>query len=270
MVPGGGPHIWRFVDEEEFFYMENNMNNQAVAAKTSEIMRETFIKDMERTILRFASGITGRFITKSDDEWSIALFAFNKAIDSYSEDKGDYMAYSKLLIDRALIDYRRSESRHSAEILYDPEILEGEDSGPIYEKLLRESSVHEEKQLVNTDLKDEIEDINENLRKYGFSFFDVAGSSPKSVKMRSECGKVMFEIVNDREMKASVLKTGKLPLKQLCSKLAISRFMLDRHRKYILTGVIILSGEYPLIESYLQYTRNEIRKELRSDEGCCA
>ena len=250
--------------------MEKNMNNLAVAAKTSEIKRETFIKDMERTILRFASGITGRFITKSDDEWSIALFAFNKAIDSYSEDKGDYIAYSKLLINRALVDYHRSESRHSAEILYDPEILEGEDAGPIYEMLLRESAVHEEKQLVNTDLKDEIEEINEQLRTYGFSFFDVAGASPKSSRTRTECGRIMFEIVNDNDMKESVLKTGKLPLKQLSSKLGVSRFMMDRHRRYILTGVIILSGEYPIIEGYLQYTRNEIRKEFRSDEGCCA
>ncbi len=74
------------------------MNNQAVAAKSSEVKREIFIKDMERTILKIASRMTGRFITKSDDEWSIALFAFNKAIDTYSEDKGDYMALSLIHI----------------------------------------------------------------------------------------------------------------------------------------------------------------------------
>lgn len=231
------------------------MNNQAVAAKSSEVKREIFIKDMERTILKIASKMTGRFITKSDDEWSIALFAFNKAIDTYSEDKGDYMAYSKVLINNALIDYKRSESRHNAEVLYDPEVLEGEDSGPIYEILTRESTVQEEKQLVNTDLKDEIEEINVRLRTYGFSFFDIAGASPKSSKTRTECGRAILHIADNKELLVDVLESGKLPLKQMCGELGISRFMMDRHRKYILAGVIILSGEYPLISEYLKYIR---------------
>ncbi len=231
------------------------MNNQAVAAKSSEVKREIFIKDMERTILKIASRMTGRFITKSDDEWSIALFAFNKAIDTYSEDKGDYMAYSKVLINNALIDYKRSESRHNAEVLYDPEVLEGEDSGPIYEILTRESTVQEEKQLVNTDLKDEIEEINARLRTYGFSFFDIAGASPKSSKTRTECGRAILHIADNKELLVDVLESGKLPLKQMCGELGISRFMMDRHRKYILAGVIILSGEYPLISDYLKYIR---------------
>ena len=231
------------------------MNNRAVAAKTNEVKREIFIKDMERTILRFASGITGRFITKSDDEWSIALFAFNKAIDSYSEEKGDYVPYSKMLIDRALIDYKRSESRHSAEVLYDPEVLEGEEAGTIYETLMRESAAQEERSVVNTDLKDEIEEINERLRKYGFSFFDVTGSSPKSMKTRAECGRVMAYILDDAKLLESVTKTGKLPIKEICSGLGLSRFMIDRHRKYIVTGVIILNGEYPLLADYLRYVR---------------
>lgn len=231
------------------------MNNQAVAAKSSEVKREIFIKDMERTILKIASRMTGRFITKSDDEWSIALFAFNKAIDTYSEDKGDYMAYSKVLINNALIDYKRSESRHNAEVLYDPEVLEGEDSGPIYEILTRESTVQEEKQLVNTDLKDEIEEINARLRTYGFSFFDIAGASPKSSKTRTECGRAILHIADNKKLLVDVLESGKLPLKQMCGELGISRFMMDRHRKYILAGVIILSGEYPLISDYLKYIR---------------
>lgn len=233
------------------------MNDQAVAAKSSEFKREVFIKDMERTILKFASRVTGRFVTKSDDEWSIALFAFNKAIDTYSEDKGDYLAYSKVLINRALIDYKRSESRHSAEVLYDPEVLEGEEAGPIYEILTRESTDTEEKKLVNTDLKEEIEEINNRLRTYGFSFFDVAGSSPKSIKTRAACGKAILQIADDKELLESVLKDGKLPIKQISDEQKISRFTIDRHRRYILTGVIILAGDYPLISDYLQYLRKD-------------
>ncbi|MCR5686534.1 MAG: hypothetical protein K6G58_00675 [Lachnospiraceae bacterium] len=235
--------------------MEKNMNDQATAAKNSEVQRGIFIRDMERTILKLASRITGRFITKSDDEWSIALFAFNKAIDSYSEDKGDYMAYSRVLISNALIDYHRAESRHSAEILYDPDVLEGEEAGPIYDILTRESAAEGERQLVNTDLREEIEDINNRLKTYGFSFFDVADSSPRSYKTRDCCGKAIIHIADNKELLDSVIKTGRLPVRQISDALKMSRFIVSRHRKYIFTGVIILSGDYPLISDYLKYVR---------------
>lgn len=85
------------------------MNQKATAARNNERLRENFIKDNEQTILRIASRVSGKFITRSDDEWSVALLAFNKAIDIYSEQKGDFLAYARLLIKRDLIDHYRSE-----------------------------------------------------------------------------------------------------------------------------------------------------------------
>ena len=89
------------------------MNKKAVAAKNDLRLRENFIRDSEQTILRIASKTCNKFITRSDDEWSVALFAFNKAIDSYSEEAGDFLPYSSVVIKRALIDYYRSEKRYA-------------------------------------------------------------------------------------------------------------------------------------------------------------
>ena len=66
-----------------------NMNERAMSAKTNVEKREIFIRDNEQTILKFASAACGKYITRSDDEWSVALLAFNKAIDTYLWKEGD-------------------------------------------------------------------------------------------------------------------------------------------------------------------------------------
>ena len=85
------------------------MNDMAVAAATNRQLRENFIRDNEQTILRIASKVSGKYITRSDDEWSVALLAFNKAIDTYSPDRGDFGGYAAVLIKRALVLALRHE-----------------------------------------------------------------------------------------------------------------------------------------------------------------
>ena len=99
------------------------MNKRAVAAKNDLRLRENFIRDNEQTILRIASKTCNKFITRSDDEWSVALYAFNKAIDGYSENAGDFIPYSSVVIKRALIDHYRSENRHAPETPVSDELV---------------------------------------------------------------------------------------------------------------------------------------------------
>ncbi len=61
--------------------MTTTLNERAVRAATDNRIREELITEQEQTILRSACSATHRYITKSNDEWSIALCAFSKAID---------------------------------------------------------------------------------------------------------------------------------------------------------------------------------------------
>ena len=54
-----------------------------------EHRREELIRSQEQTILRTASAACRRFVSRSDDEWSVALCAFSRAVDVYDEAKGD-------------------------------------------------------------------------------------------------------------------------------------------------------------------------------------
>ena len=159
------------------------MNQRAEAARYDDRFRENFIRDNEQTILKIASKVSGKYISKSDDEWSVALWAFNKAIDSYSKEEGDFTSYAAVLIKRSMIDHYRSRKRFDREIPASREIMseEGEDdyNNSIATALARDSIIVSERGENRLSLKDEISEVNEILKEYGFSFKDLKDCSPK-------------------------------------------------------------------------------------------
>ena len=103
-----------------------NMGKEALAAAQDERRRDAFIHKNENFILNCASKFAKHYISKSDDEWSIALIAFSNAIDTYNESKGAFPSYAKLLIEHRLTDYFRSQARFSSEMQTEPYLFEGE------------------------------------------------------------------------------------------------------------------------------------------------
>lgn len=237
------------------------MNNRALDAKSDGSKREEFIRDNEQTILKIASKATGRFITRSDDEWSVALSAFNKAIDNYEPDKGDFAGFAGVVINRALIDHHRSEKKFEAEISYSPEMLTGEGDYEEHSEVLK-AVTRESTQALNMDntqrsLKDEILEVNDKLKKYGFTFRDLKGCSPKAGKTKRECARAITYIMDNRKVREAVIETGRLPAKDIIDETKVSAKLLDRYRRYIIMAVVILNGEYPLLADYLEYVRKD-------------
>ena len=205
---------------------------------------DKIISDNEQFILKCASKTTGKFITKSDDEWSIALIAFTEAVESYDSSKGDMLPFAAMVIRRRLIDYIRKDTKYGNEISVEPEELT--------------RAVDEETQ--RTSAKDEIEAANTLLKTYGFSFFDLADCSPKSTKTKRECAKAVITLMNSQEFMEKMRRTRQLPMKELVLASGVSKKLVDRHRRYIIAAAEILSEEYPILAEYLDY----IRKELSS------
>ena len=54
--------------------------------------------------------------------------------------------------------------------------------------------------------------------------------------------------------------SGYLPLKIIENNTNVPRKVLERHRKYIIAAVEMLSGEFPYLAEYLQYIKEELDK----------
>ena len=85
----------------------SSMGEEALEAVKTEEGRSAFIIKNEKFIIACANRFTKRFITKSDDEWSMALIAFSNAMDTYDAEKGNFQSYARLLRERKLTDYIR-------------------------------------------------------------------------------------------------------------------------------------------------------------------
>ena len=237
--------------------MSNYVNQLAIRASREESGREELIREQRDTILRTASGVCHRYVTVSDDEWSIALCAFSKAIDVYAEGKGDFLPFAQMLIKRDLIDYFRSQKRTLNESPTAPYILEGngapgEDTEGVSRKISQTSA-----QAAETGIKEEITAANEMLMKYGFRFFDLTDCSPQQEKTKQECAKAVRYVLAQAELRKELEKTRKLPIRAVAAGSGVSKKILDRYRKYIIMAILILDGEYPRLSEYLKFVRKE-------------
>lgn len=167
----------------------------AVEASEDERVLTTFINRHELFILKTASRISRQYISKSDDEWSVALVAFSGAVEKYDYDRGSFMAFAEKMIHQRLVDHYRTKGRFSVEVPVD---------------FIEEEAMVEEN---DASLKLEIDAVTEVLRAYGFTFMDLADCSPKAKKTKAACASAVKYLLHEPVMIHEMRASRQLPLK---------------------------------------------------------
>ena len=226
---------------------------RALRSKDSENEFHSFALAYRNFIRKQASKACGRVITESDDEWSVALIAFHRAVVSYEENKGSFYAFASVVIRRAIIDDYRRNKRHEPEIATEPDTFDGDldiDEASAYEvevsKKANESSAENDRE----QLVEEIDALNEQLTPFGFQLFDVGESSPKAGRTRSACAVAVRALLERDELYRSMTQKNRLPYMELLKIRRISKKTLERYRPYIIATAIIMRGDYPLLAEY--------------------
>lgn len=236
--------------------MLSEIDKLAVRAATDERARERIIQTQERTILKITSRVTHRFVTKSDDEWSVALYAFSKAIDTYNADTGPFLTYAETVIRRSLIDEFRKQTRRSREIAVPPNTFDG--AGEELEfSSVQYAVVRNSIRAADSSLRDEITALAGACESFGFVFSDLIQVSPRQEKTRSACARAVRFLLCDPERLERLFETHQLPMQALIQQAFLSKKLLDRHRKYIITATIVLTGDYPALAEYFTFIGNE-------------
>lgn len=229
------------------------------AAEDEQVLGR-LIEENRSFILKCACGAAHRYITESDDEWSLALYAFTEAVKEYDRDKGGFLRFAELVIRRRLTDYFRSQSKYRQEIPVNPSMFSGEPpddeqeaADPIRFSVIENSSVTED-----NPIKYEIEAANQAFSEYGFTFYDLASCSPKSKKTKDACAKAVAFIIKNPTVLEELKNSHMLPVKCVEKNTKVPRKILERHRKYIIAAAEILSGDYPNLAEYMQFIRKEL------------
>lgn len=234
----------------------------ALAARSDQRAFAELVDTHRHWMVRVVAQTTGRFVTESDDEWSIALMAFHEAVQSYDESKGSFRTLAGVVIKRRVLDYLRSESRHRDEIAVSPSAFEGEmeEDGPtVTEVQVQKQVAHASMDADERDLSErtraEIEEMQAILKEYGFSFFDLAESSPKTEKTKKSCRQAVRCLIASVLLMAKMRLSHLLPIRELSDLSGVVKKILDRHRRYIIAAAEILDGDFPILAGYMDYIR---------------
>jgi len=198
-----------------------------------------------------ASFICKRSIDEQDEEFSIALNGCHEAINTYNPSENtSFETFAHLIIKRRIIDFIRKETiRTKKELLFDNDDNASEDN----HFLLKQQAVttYSEEQFAQSR-REELLKYSELLSNFNLSFDELTKAAPKHTDARKTAFQIAQIIADSEELYALLMKTKKLPLKEIEALVEVSRKTLERQRKYIIAVVLLLNSDFIYIKDYVK------------------
>ncbi|MBO8128911.1 MAG: sigma-70 family RNA polymerase sigma factor [Peptococcaceae bacterium] len=210
---------------------------------------ETAREELVRRYQNFIAGLARKYSRDPDvsqsDAYSVALIAFNEAMDKYCPTKGtSFSGFARQVVSRRLIDHFRSNTR------YKPET-------PI-EEIPEIAVQHAEDVLIAAELAEEISWFERMLKEYKVTLEDLVRETPKHKDTRCTAIAMARKIAENPVLLAHFRSQKTLPFKALLKEFLCNPKTVQRHRKYIIAVCIALTGSSTYLKDYV----------LRVAEGC--
>ncbi len=187
-----------------------------------------------------------------DDELSIGLMAFNEAIDRFEDErKIPFLGFARLVIKSRLSDFFRREARHR----HQPLEYQVADYGPVqmdtaqaWENYLLEAEARER--------QEEVIEFQKELSLYGISVSELVEASPKHRDSRENLLAVAKQVAEQPALMDHLLRTRRLPVKELTFSSGLHRKTIENGRRYIIAIALLLHQRerFIYLYSYLKLT----------------
>jgi RNA polymerase sigma factor len=217
-------------------------------------LRNQFIINYQPFIAKVASRFCKRYIDPTrDDEYSIALAAFNEAINQFSSEMGrSFFGFAETVMRRRLIDHVRKEQKFKNQIPYSSFEQEDEEDHLINPVEIHQALDYYDLQKGTEERRNEIIDFNRCLSEYSIQFLDLVEASPKHEDSRRMLFAIGKQLSEDIELMRLLKQKRQLPIKELLGQVSVSRKTLERNRKFLIAVALICHGPYPYLKDYLQ------------------
>lgn len=211
------------------------------AKEGDPVAREALISGHKSYIAAVASRFSRRSLDWSnDDELSIALLAFNEAVDTFNQRRGiPFLTYARVVIHHRLVDYFRRQAPEAQIPLQgykeDDELVSPAEEQQALENYRAEMLVRER--------AEELERYERELIKFGVSLKELEEVCPKHRDTRLRLIRVARILAGQAGLVSQLRRTRQLPIKELIGLAGLSRKVLETGRKYIIAVALILIGE---------------------------
>lgn len=194
--------------------------------------REELLAFHRPFVMKIASRLSGRPLHwENDDELSVALLAFNEALDRYEGRQGaTFLTYATTVIRYRLIDHFRRQARSVQTI---PLAAALEDDLPTAPAEVQEAWARFEAHQEEIRTAEEIDLFTAQLGQYGITLADLVSSSPRHRDTKSTLLRVVRLLLSDPELLAYLHRRRQLPIQELEALAGVSRKVLESGRRYI-------------------------------------
>ena len=221
--------------------------SQVYKAKTDSHAADELIA----AYMPFIKSETAKFLNRSpdqsDDELSIAMFAFYESIRNYSKLRGSFLKFAALQIRNRLIDNYRKEKRNKGQISLD---ITEDDKPDLKDTIRDEHDKYAENELREAT-KQEIEELSAQMQSFGVSMSDVADNSPRQRRTLEICRKAIAYARKNPDILEEFLRTKRVPLAKLAEGAQVERKSLERHRRYLVAVLLICTNGYEIMRGHI-------------------
>lgn len=200
-----------------------------------DIDTNEIIKSHIPFIIKSITKITKRYVSiENDEEFSIAILAFNEAINRYTDDRGSFLPFAQLVISSRLKTYLQRENKNRMVQSIDYLKEEGIEVDGILDNPVNSKDI----------LIEEISSLNNNLKGFGFEFEDLIDESPKHRDTRDRAIDLSYKVSKDEELTNFMYIKKRLPIKRISLKYSITEKIIKGSKKFIITVIIIFNKNY--------------------------
>lgn len=222
----------------------NDIEKRIVIAKSDKYALDNLISDYMPFIKKqiYSANLALDF----DDMLSIAMLTFSNCVTQYDEKKGKFIAFATTSIRNRLIDEMRKEGRHTENVIsfFDND---GSVLSHTVDVSVQQFSIESQRQT----LAYEIQALSNEILPFGITFKELSKICPKQDRARNLCFRTAKLLLSDEDMKNQLFRNKRLPQMELAKQLDISTKTIEKHRKFIVTLSVLLSGDYPNIKAFL-------------------
>ena len=223
---------------------QHNSNNE----------RDKLIENNISIVNKVYYKLTGKKLSRCEDEYSIGLLAIDEAIDKYNENKGaKFSTFCHTVIRGRLIDHFRKRQKEIPFSALESE--KSEASGLVLIEKDQAIQAHMDKAR-GQGIKEEISELASILKDYNIDFYTLAEISPKHSDTRDNLVSMSHEIIKNKDLVKRIYSKKQLPIKELELSLRVKRKTLERHRRYLIVLIVILSQDYQYLSEYIRGNKN--------------
>ncbi len=223
-------------------------------------LKNKFIGDYRpfiKKVIKKTTRITGHI--EDSDEYSVALIAFNEAIDCYNESKNcKFIHFAEQVIRRRIIDFIRLNSRiNNKEFPFTYFTDEGDNC--VDEIYLRNQG-HTEFERI--EIIQEMKKLVVLLKDFDIDIRDLPGCTPKHLDSRELSLKIANIIVNNRNLMEKLVRKKSIPIADVVKVFNVHPKTIYRHKKYIISLCLILGYELEHLKEVIWDGRRGFTDEI--------